>query len=202
MKSPAFGSAFLPLLDGPTSPNGGEDVAPPGSSPDLVCERHSHFGRQSTSRFNEAQNSTPDMQRGRVDYQQKEISNHSEPTGELPRPTDQYGDQDGGASACEIEQGTEDNEGVPAEEEIITGPYFWSGWDPAGPAEGQCGTAWSGELHHEGRCLDATWRSGVEGLRSVLAETGKGWPRILSRLRMTASSAPLGISILKSIFLG
>jgi len=36
MDSPASRSTLLPLLDGPTSPSCGEDVAPPGSSPDLV----------------------------------------------------------------------------------------------------------------------------------------------------------------------
>jgi len=97
------------------------------------------------------------MKRGRIDYQQKEISTNSEPAGELPRPADRSEDQYGGASACKIEQGTGDDEGLPAEEEIITGPYCWSGWDPTGPAEGQFGTAWSGEMHHEVSCLEATW---------------------------------------------
>jgi len=111
MDSPAFRSTLLPLLDGPTSPGCGEDVAPPGSSPDLVCGRHSHFGATVNNRFNEPRNSPADMQRSRVDYQQKEISINSVATGELPRPTDQSGDQDGRAFACKIEQGTEDDEG-------------------------------------------------------------------------------------------
>jgi len=112
------------------------------------------------------------MKRGWVDYQQKGISINSEPTGELPRPTDQSEDQDGGTSACNVEQGTGYDEGLPAEEEIVTGPFCWSGWDPAGPAEWQCGTAWSGEMHHEGSCLDALGSSGVEGIRPVISETG------------------------------
>jgi len=63
------------------------------------------------------------MQPSRVDCQQNDISINSEPTGELPGLTDQSDDQDGGASACKVEQGDEDDEGLPAEEEIITGSY-------------------------------------------------------------------------------
>jgi len=39
--------------------------------------------------------------------------------------------------------------------------------------KGKCGTAWPGEVHHEGICLDVAWMSGVEGLRPVLSETGR-----------------------------
>jgi len=113
----------------------------PGSSPDLVCERHAHFGRQPAIRFNEPRDPSPNFKLSRIDSQQKEISINSEPTGVLPRPTDQSEDQDGGASAGSIEQGAGDNKGLPAEDKILTGSYRWCSWDTAGPAEWQCGTA-------------------------------------------------------------
>jgi len=99
MESPAIWSAMLPLLDGTTGPSCGEDIAPPGSSPDLVCGRHSHFGRQSERRFNEPRDSSSYMQRSRIDRQQKEILIISEPTAELPLPADQSEDQDDGTAA-------------------------------------------------------------------------------------------------------
>jgi len=46
---------------------------------------------------------------------QTEISIYPEPTGEPPRLTDHSEDQDGGAPACKIEQGTGDDKGLPAE---------------------------------------------------------------------------------------
>jgi len=97
---------------------------------------------------------------------------NSEPKGVLPRTTDQSEDQDVGASAGSIEKGAGDDKGLTAEEEILTGSYRWCGWDTAGPAEGQRGTAWRAEVHHEGSCLDATWGSGVEFRRPVLSEAG------------------------------
>jgi len=53
MDSPAIRSALLPLLERPAGPSRGVDIATPGSSPDLVCGRHPHFGRQYDIRFNE-----------------------------------------------------------------------------------------------------------------------------------------------------
>jgi len=97
---------------------------------------------------------------------------NSEPKGVLPRTTDQSEDQDVGASAGSIEKRAGDDKGLTAEEEILTGSYRWCGWDTAGPAEGQRGTAWRAEVHHEGSCLDATLGSGVEVRHPVLSESG------------------------------
>jgi len=102
----------------------------------------------------------------------KKVPINSESTGELSRPTDQSECPDGEPAACKIEQGAGNDEGLPAEEEIITGSYRCDGWDFAGPAEGHCGTAWPGEVHYEGSCLDAAWGSVLEGLHPILSETG------------------------------
>jgi len=112
------------------------------------------------------------MQRGRSNRKQKEVPSNSESTGELPRPTNQAEYPDGGPAAGKNEQVPGDGKGLPAEEKIITGSYPWAGWDTAGPAEGPCGTAWTGEMHHEGTCLDNARGSVLEGLHPMLSETG------------------------------
>jgi len=73
MDGRAIRPALLPLLDGLFGPRRGEDIAPPGSSPDFVCGLHSHIERPSTIRFNEPRDSSPDKQRSRLNRKQKEV---------------------------------------------------------------------------------------------------------------------------------
>jgi len=163
LKCPAIRPPYLPILDGPAGPSCGEDIAPPGSSPDLVCGRHCHSERQSKIRLKESRNYSLDMQRSRFNREQKDIPINTESTGELPRPTNQSEGPDGGPATDETEQGPVNDEGLPATEEIITGAYRWDGGDIAGPAEGGCGPAWPSKMHHESGCLDALggvcWRA-------------------------------------------
>jgi len=111
------------------------------------------------------------MQRSRFNREQKEDPINSESTGELPRQTYQSEDRYGGPAACKTEQRTGDDQYLPVEEEIITGSHRWHGWDIAGPAEGKCGTAWPGEMHHERSCMDAAWGSVLEDVHPIFSET-------------------------------
>jgi len=110
------------------------------------------------------------MQRSRLNGEHEEVPIKSETTGELPRPTDQSEEQDGGAAVYKIGQGAGNDEGLLTEQEIITGSYRWDVWDTAGPAKGQCGTARPGEGHDEGSCLDAACGSWLEGPCPILSK--------------------------------
>lgn len=117
MKRPAVRPERLPILDGPASSSCGEDMTPPGRSPDLVCGRYSPSGRQAGNRSNEARDSSSDVQRCRFYCEQEKVPTKSQQTRELPPPTDRSEEPDGGSTARKIEQGVGDEKSPTCDEQ-------------------------------------------------------------------------------------